>query len=244
MKGSDILNDKYSPYDMNNEASRLIDECRVNGLAQENELQIILLINKAQTYTNMSKYQLSFTRKKFAELYYSLGITGNALEQYKLAIELNNRLPIKRVLSSLEKIPKNDLVYSLDTNMFNEPDLSKLKEIPSINEEDILKRLEQHKKEHAAFWGMSSHEYEEYEINIQNELYEEVATEDSTFDLEFEKMLNSRIEKLDDMSKMAFQQIRGNIKSDGALSINERLLLALEALERSQNYNKESKKIT
>lgn len=94
---------EYSPYDIINEANRLIDICINSSLTKEQELQIILLINKAQSYTNMSKYQLSMTRKKFAELYYSLGITENALDQYRLAIELNSKLPVKKHFILLRK---------------------------------------------------------------------------------------------------------------------------------------------
>lgn len=69
---------------------------------------------------------------------------------------------------------------------------------------------------------------------------EEVTAKDNTFDPEFEEMLNKQIEKLDDMSKTAFQQVRNNITGGDGLSINERLLLTIEALERSQNYHEEA----
>lgn len=53
-------------------------------------------------------------------------------------------------------------------------------------------------------------------------------------------MLNKQIEKLDNMTKTAFQQVRNNITGGDGLSINERLLLTIEALERSQNYHEEA----
>ena len=64
--------------------------------------------------------------------------------------------------------------------------------------------------------------------------------QDNIYDPEFEEMLNRRIEKLDDISKMAFQQVRDNMKSDDVLSIKDRLLLTIEALERSQQYHEET----
>lgn len=42
------------------------------------------------------------------------------------------------------------------------------------------------------------------------------------------------------MTKTAFQQVRNNITGGDGLSINERLLLTIEALERSQNYHEEA----
>ena len=234
------LKTEYSPYDIINEANRLIDICINSSLTKEQELQIILLINKAQSYTNMSKYQLSTTRKRFAELYYSLGITGNALDQYKLAIELNSKLPIKRVLHSLEKIPQCDLVYSLDTNTYNEPDYSNIKRKASKIDADILKKQEQLREKQAAFLGIDTSEYKEFETNTRNKITMEVITQDNIYDPEFEEMLNRRIEKLDDISKMAFQQVRDNMKSDDVLSIKDRLLLTIEALERSQQYHEET----
>lgn len=57
---------------------------------------------------------------------------------------------------------------------------------------------------------MSFHEYKEY---IRNKTSEEVAAKDNTFNPEFEEMLNRRIEKLDKISKRAFQQVRDNEKA-------------------------------
>lgn len=52
---------------------------------------------------------------------------------------------------------------------------------------------------------MDTSEYKEYETDIRNKIAMEVIAEDNTYDPEFEEMLHHRIEKLDDISKMAFQ---------------------------------------
>lgn len=68
-----------------------------------------------------------------------------------------------------------------------------------------MKKQEQLQKKQTAFWGMDTSEYKEYETDIRNKIAMEVIAEDNTYDPEFEEMLHHRIEKLDDISKMAFQ---------------------------------------
>lgn len=79
-----------------------------------------------------------------------------------------------------------------------------------------------------------------YREQIRDILKAESNKADNIFDPEFEKMLNSRIEKLDDISKKAFQRVRDNMESDDVLSIKDRLLLTIEAMERSQQYHEKA----
>lgn len=113
---------KVSPYELNNEALRILNECPSDKLSDYAEEQVLLLINRSSEYPNMSTYQLSLSRKKLAEYYMSLGITGSALEQYQMALSLNSHLPIKKVIKSLLHIPKEQLIYSIDANISGDPD--------------------------------------------------------------------------------------------------------------------------
>lgn len=114
-----------SPYALCYEALRLIELHDSDEMTTEEEKQIILLLNKSELYPNMSTYQLSLVRKKLAEYYMTHGITGSALEQYQISLTENPRLPVKKIVKSLSRIPACDRIYSVDANITGEPDYIK-----------------------------------------------------------------------------------------------------------------------
>lgn len=104
-----------SPYAIND---RILSRIK-NMLSSFNQLEekwILSNINHIDDYPNMSRYQLSLTKKAMADCYMKHGITGNALEFYEWALEDNKHLPVKRIITSLKSIPSNELSYSLDKN--------------------------------------------------------------------------------------------------------------------------------
>lgn len=114
-----------SPYILNEKLLKLIFSLKedFNTTLEKN---VLSLMNKIDTYPNMSPYQFSLSQKELADCYLEHGITGNALELYKLGLKKNKNLPVKRIISKLEKIQTQDLVYSLDINLFyNDEPLSK-----------------------------------------------------------------------------------------------------------------------
>lgn len=226
----------YSPYDMCDQAVHLIELLMENGLSKKSEKQIILLLNKAEEYDYMSKYQLSLAKKQFADMYYKYRITGNALDQYNSALLLNPKIAVKRKIKELSKIPNDQLVFSLDCNMVGDPDYSALTYYElKLPEEWYL----QHAKDEAIIaekLGMSIEAYRKLHNDCMEELRQEAIQEDHIYDPEFEKEIEERLSKLDESSRNEFYRIRANQKSDGVLSAKRLTLLYLESLERSFNY--------
>lgn len=228
----------YSPYDMCNEAIRLINLCSENEFTPDIECQIILLLNKAGTYSHMSTYQISMARKKLAELYYNKGITGSALEQYTIAIQANPNIGVKRRINELKKIPSSDLVYSLDANMAGEPDYSNLNFYKQELDDEFLKRREEQAKKTADSLGITCEELQKMKNDVRKQIHDEVQEENNIYDPEFEREIEERLSKLDDLSRSEFYRIRSQRKSDDTLSNKELDLLTLEAMERSYRYRK------
>lgn len=104
-----------SPYLLNDKLLEMITELNAD-FSVHLEKDVLILLNRIDSYPNMSTYQLSLSLKSLADCYLEHGITGNALELYKLGLQKNKNLPVKRNIAKLEKINKNDLIYSLDIN--------------------------------------------------------------------------------------------------------------------------------
>lgn len=226
----------YSPFDMCEEAIRLMNEVDGANIPCDVEKQIILLLNKAETYSDMSAYQLSIARKQLAEIYYASGITGSALEQFCMAQSLNPKIAVKKKLKELRNIPKENLVYSLDGNIVEEPNYDNLKyyeiEIPN----DIVEKHNKHELKMAQMYNMTLDEYKEYKKNFYDRLHKEVLEEDSVFDPVFEKMIDDRLQKLGEPYISDFHKHRP-LHADGILSAKRLTEIMLSDMEESFNYH-------
>lgn len=111
-----------SPYEINNYISELLDTLEVS-FSVDIEKVILSKLNRIDSYPDMSKYQLSLTKKRLADCYKKNEITGNALELYQTALSDNKNLPVKKIIKTLLAIPQNELVYSTDTNYISEEDM-------------------------------------------------------------------------------------------------------------------------
>lgn len=144
-EGIQNMHAQYSPYAMLAEANRLISECVSKAvLPKDCEMQIVSLLNNAESYPNMSSYQLSLAHRDLADLYSSLGITGSAMEHYEIALQMNPKIAVKKKLKQLKSLPAESLAYSLDANIASETGHSNLKPRYDESETDFV---ECHKKE-------------------------------------------------------------------------------------------------
>lgn len=71
------------------------------------------------------------------------------------------------------------------------------------------------------------------------ELHRKADEDDNIYDEEFEKMIEGRLSKLDELSRSEFYRLRTHRKNNGVLSAREIDLLTLEAMEKSYNYRKD-----
>lgn len=214
----------YSPYDMCSEAVRLINCCSTKDDLENYERQIICLLNKADTFPDMSKYQLAIAHKTLADMYFDLDIKGSALEHYEIGIDLYPKLSAKRKIAEIKKMDSSVLSYSLDPNLADEPDYSPL------NYHDIGVVALYHNK-HSVHDTLGK--------KAMDELQRKAEEEDNIYDEEFEQMIKERLSKLDELSRSEFYRLRTHRKNNGVLSAKDIDLLTLEAMEKSYNYRKD-----
>nr|DAE03068.1 MAG TPA: ATP-dependent DNA helicase [Siphoviridae sp. ct2QJ10] len=124
-----------SPYNINANILSLIDTLE-KDFSTKTEKDILSKLNLIDSYPDMSRYQLSLTKKKLADCYNQHGITGNALALYQSALSDNKSLPVKRTIKSLQAISCADLVYSIDVNYMDEKDIIQHKQNSFSNEYD------------------------------------------------------------------------------------------------------------
>lgn len=138
-----------SPYALINMAFEKM-KTMILDFPKKKELNVIKLINSAETYPNMSAYQVAQARIMLIDLYISHVIYGNAYDLCKIVLENNPKAPVKRKLKKLETLKKENpdlFTYSCDLYMVD-PDLCYLDKAETEKniydpewEEEIKERL-------------------------------------------------------------------------------------------------------
>ncbi len=111
-----------TPYEMIREAEEKMRTMVLN-LDLKKEEQVILLINAAETYPGMSRYQVMRARVFLIDLYISHGIYGNARDLCRAALEEYPKAPVKKKLREMEKIREErpeDFLHSVSIDMVDE----------------------------------------------------------------------------------------------------------------------------
>jgi len=112
---------KHFPYQLISEARDKM-ATMILEMPRKKEQQVIKLINSAETYPNMSIYQITQARIMLIDLYISHSYYGSAYEHCLKALELNNKAAVRSKIKKLEKIRENsieDFIYLSDANMID-----------------------------------------------------------------------------------------------------------------------------
>ena len=93
-----------TPYELNAIAQKYIHDVSRDGYDERAFSTALNSIKKAESFPNMSTYQLSQTSQMLGELYEKICDYDKALEAYQKALELNPKAPVKKKIKELEKI--------------------------------------------------------------------------------------------------------------------------------------------
>ena len=208
------MTERTVPYAILLEASIMMKEIEHIEDHPDEELQIVSLLNKAETYPWISKYQLSEGHRELADLYFSSEIFGSALDHYQIALRFNPKCPVKRRVSSIKKM--TELRYSLDPNIANEPDLSFCSDSTAVKTPGSM-----------------------YEKAVQA-CKDEAREIDSVYDPVWENAVEKVLSRLPAEYRTAFYQCREE-PHDGVLSEHDLDLMRLMSMAKSYIWQKKHK---
>ena len=198
----DYMLTDLSPYRVLRDASKFLLALNKN-FSPALEERVVILINAAEAHPEMSKRQVSLVRKDLADCYYENGYYGGAMDQYRLALELNPRLPVKRRIRELEAMTETG---------------------PSACSPDLVGDILQF-KEYANF----THEYDKIRTR---QLRQEDLLYDATWEAEVEARLDA-LGPAAKSEFHRIREARAKIGGDLLLSRRKEDELTLEAMERS-----------
>ena len=108
--------------------------------------------------------------------------------------------------------------------------------ITELTDECIEKRKKQ-LEESAKRWGMTVDELNDIEQRARKQLKSDATNDNKIYDPEFEREIEERLSRLNDISRNEFYRIRSERSESDILSNKELDLLTLEDMERSFHYH-------
>lgn len=242
-----------SPYALIQEANDIMKKM-ILDFPRNKEEKVLKLINSAETYPNMSSYQVMQARVMLIDLYISHKIYGNAYDLCNKALELNSKAPVKKKIKQLELIKnegKEDFAYSCDINSVDvalcyveTPRKSDgyMEELPMHNPDETSQMISDTVESYTRtqrYHSKSADALNELRRKTMEDLRRTAEEDDNIYDEEFEKMIEERLSKLDELSRSEFYRLRTHRKGNGVLSAKDIDLLTLEAMEKSYKYRNE-----
>ena len=218
------------------------------------EEKVLKLINSAETYPNMSSYQIMQARIMLIDLYISHKIYGNAYDLCHKTLAINPKAPVKKKIKQLEVIRNEgveNFAYSCDTNIvdvslcyINTPKTSEdyMEVLPMHNPDETSQMISDTVENYTRtqrYHSDSADTLNELRKRTMEDLRRAAEEDDNIYDEEFEKMIEERLSKLDELSRSEFYRLRTHRKGNGVLSAKDIDLLTLEAMEKSYKYRNE-----
>ena len=188
-------------------------------------------------HSHMSKHQLANAHKLLGDIYFDKNITGSALQHYTIALSMNPQLPVKRKMKTLRSLAQEELKYSIDANLAGKPDYTNLTLHKSEPTDECIKKRKKQLEEIAKRWGMTVDELNDIEQRTRKQLKSDATNDNKIYDPEFEREIEERLSRLNDISRNEFYRIRSERSESDILSNKELDLLTLEDMERSFHYH-------
>lgn len=91
-----------SSYELNSRVKKLLADMQC-GIEENTEKEIWELLTRIGSDLKMSEYQLSLTYKELGSMYEKNGLGGKAIAAYKIALDLNPKITVKKSLHKLQK---------------------------------------------------------------------------------------------------------------------------------------------
>lgn len=154
-----------SPYLINNKILEYISSLE-KEFNEIDERVILYNLGVIESYPNMSRYQLSLTKKALAECYEKYEFLGSALYFYESGLNDNKNLPVKRKISSLRKLEHEQLQWSIDPNTVLESPVDLYAQEDELNRSLCASRITEE-------YDPTFEEYVEKELNKLGSPYKE-----------------------------------------------------------------------
>jgi hypothetical protein len=230
MKCDAYLATPLSPYTLNGDAMKLIEQLNSN-FSVDLERKIIILINAATSHPSMSHYQLSLTHKALGDCYFEHEYYGSALEQYNRALAYNQKLSVKRRMNKILSMVSEDRKVSLSPDIVD--DVLQYPEYAQILKDDADLR----KRATDALWV--GHEnfraiFEKAEKEVIDAAKQDNRIYDPAHDAEVARRLDALGEPYKTWFLTAQEKRRLTYRDDDPLSLKEYDLLELQDLERNK----------
>ncbi len=231
------LTTSLSPYTLNGDAMKLIEQLNLN-FSSDLERKIIILINAAASHPSMSHYQLSLTHKVLGDCYFDHEYYGSALEQYNRALAYNKNFSLKRRMKKMLSMVPEERKISLSPNIVD--DVLKYPEYAQIVKDDA----DQRKCATEALWA-GHEDFKATLDKVEKAVVNTARQDDNVYDPAHEAEVTRRLDALGEPYKTWFlkarEERRLTHREDDPVSLKQYDLWDLQSMERAKDYSSDGK---